>query len=254
MRSEDIKKVVLDLKEAKSASVSMLDGVIPGATVYYHNMLAGEQVQFMADTSFIRIFFLCVGAVTFQSEGQEYAYDEKAVFANKPEKTVEILANSNAQVVEIRWEMNADDLQELAETEFDFPITEKYVDAPQYRDPFKSEKTISRAIVKQRVIPRFAMGSVETHGDDLIGQHEHPLLDQFFWSFSENDCDLLIDDLVYPMYGDTFLYIPLGSNHGVKTAGKQIAHYIWLDFIQDPEAANAYLDEVHKPTGVKESF
>lgn len=157
-------------------------------------------------------------------------------------------------MLEIQWEMNDKDLAEIAQTLPAFPITARYVDAMQYRDPFKSEKTISRAMIPHRTLPRFAMGSVETYGDDLIGQHEHPLLDQFFFSFSENDMDLLLDDIVYPMGGDTLLHIPLGCNHGVRVKDHQVAHYIWIDFATDPEKANAYLDDVHKATGTHRSF
>jgi hypothetical protein len=103
------------------------------------------------------------------------------------------------------------------------------------------------------MIPRFAMGSVETYGDDLIGQHTHPLLDQFFFSFPENDMDLLIDDFSLNMKGDTLLHIPLGSNHGVRVAGKQCAHYLWIDFLLYPEGLT-YLDETHIATGTHRSF
>ena len=72
-------------------------------------------------------------------------------------------------------------------------------------------------------------GSVEANGDDLVGQHAHPLLDQFFFSFPENDMNLLIDCHICPMKGDTLLHIPLGSNHGVIAQGDQKMHYLWID-------------------------
>ena len=39
-----------------------------------------------------------------------------------------------------------------------------------------------------------------------------------------------------------------------SVTGDEVAHYIWIDFIPDPEKGNAYLDEVHKPTGTSRSF
>ena len=150
----------------------------------------------------------------------------------------------DAHLLEIRWKLTEKEIQEMESAAL--PFTQTYEQAQKYRDPFKSEKTISRAIVPHRVLPRFAMGSVETYGTDLIGQHAHPLLDQFFYSFSENDCILLIDSLQHPMKGDTILHIPLGSNHGVFVGETQCAHYLWIDFIPDESGLN-YLDEVHKP-------
>lgn len=253
MNPENIKKFELDASEINRNVIAMLPDEIPGATVYYHSLNKRDEVQFIPSSTFIRVFFLCQGSITFIVKDKEFYYDEKAVFVAKPNQTVDILANDKTLMLEIQWELTDIEMMELVDNDTDFPVTAKYTDAVQYRDPFKSEKTISRAIIPQRIIPRFAMGSVETYGDDLIGQHEHPLLDQFFFSFPENDMILLLDDIEYPMAGNTLLHIPLGSNHGVKVMDNQCAHYIWIDFIFGEEG-NKYLDEVHKETGTKKEF
>ena len=254
MKTENIVEEKLNLADTNRSSKLMLPGEIPGATVYHYVMLAGDTVQFVADPQFIRILFLCQGEVTFALGGHSWHYSQKAVFVPLPEQTTEVRVSRTAHLLEIRWALIDADRAELAGKAAEFPVTQMYMAAMQYRDPFKSEKTISRAILPHRTIPRFAMGSVETYADDLIGQHEHPLLDQFFFSFPENDMTLLIDDLQYPMGANTLLHIPLGSNHGVSVTRKQVAHYIWIDFIPDPEKGNAYLDDVHKPTGTTRAF
>ena len=254
MIKDVIVEAKLDLTHTTRASERMLPGQIPGATVYHHVMMSGDVMQFMADPGFIRILFLCQGEVTFALDGREWLYAEKAVFVPLPEQTVDVKVQQTAHMLEVRWELIEADREELSQRRDQFPVTARYVDAMQYRDPFKSEKTISRAIIPHRLLPRFAMGSVQTYADDLIGQHEHPLLDQFFFSLPENNMTLLIDDIQYPMGRDTLLHIPLGSNHGVSVTGDEVAHYIWIDFIPDPEKGNAYLDEVHKPTGSSRSF
>lgn len=254
MKREEIAEEILTINSEIRSSCLMLEQEIPGASVYHHMMLEGDDTKFMADGEFVRILFLCSGAASFLVDGERYHYEEKAFLAARHDQNIQVLAETNVDVLEIRWVMGERDIQEINENRSQYPITGAYLAAQQYRDPFKSEKTISRAILPQRTIPRFAMGSVETYGDDLIGQHAHPLLDQFFFSFPENHMELLIDDLVYPMGGNSLLHIPPGSNHGVSVKGDQVAHYIWIDFIQDPEKANQYLDEVHKPTGTMRSF
>ena len=254
MKAQDIQEVRLDLKGASHNGEALLPGAIPGATVFLHVIPEGGALTLPADPAFISILFLCAGEAVFAAAGREWAYAEKAVFVPLPEQSAGVKAIQTAHVLEIRWELIDADRAELAGKIAGFPYTQRYVDAMQYRDPFKSEKTISRAILPHRTLPRFAMGSVETYADDLIGQHEHPLLDQFFFSFPENHMTLLIDDLRYPMGPDTLLHIPLGSNHGVSVTGDEVSHYIWIDFIPDPERGNAYLDEVHKPTGTTRSF
>lgn len=254
MRREDIAEEKLVLNHNVRSSKLMLENEIPESAVYHHVLPEGDTAKFMADGTYVRVLFLCSGSVRFLVEGAAWSYSEKAYIAAAPDQNVEIQVQKNADILEIRWNMNAADKEEIKNGDTVYPVTGKYTDALQYRDPFKSEKTISRAILPQRTVPRFAMGTVETYGDDLIGQHAHPLLDQYFFGFPENDVDLLIDDITYPMGGNSLIHIPLGSNHGVSVKGKQVAHYLWIDFIQDPEKANRYLDEVHKPTGSMRSF
>lgn len=255
-RTDYIKMETLPENFSGEASILMLPGEIPGAAVYCHLLPEGKSMSFAGQNHFIRILFLCSGAMTFEAEGKTYSYEERAMFTAMPQSDISLTARKDSVFLEIRWEMNDSDLKELAEKSHIFPISEAYADAEQYRDFFKSPTTISRSILKQAVIPRFAMGSVEANGDDLVGQHAHPLLDQFFFSFPENDMDLLIDCHICPMKGNTLLHIPLGSNHGVIARGAQKMHYLWIDCTpQDQkDAAVAYLNEVHKPTGVKQTL
>lgn len=254
IRMETLAPDSIGISEKKETP--LLPGEIPGAAVYHHILPAGETVILTGQTDFIRIFFLCDGAMTFSAEGRSFFYDKKAMFTAKPQSKITLYADVSSSFLEIRWDMNESDLADLETSTADFPISEAYEDAEQYRDFFKSETTISRAILKQTVIPRFAMGSVEANGDDLVGQHAHPLLDQFFFSFPENDMDLLIDCRICPMKGNTLLHIPLGSNHGVIARGSQKMHYLWIDCTPQEQKndAIAYLNEVHKPTGEKQTL
>lgn len=254
VKLSDIKMEILAASDGLSAQKEMLSGEIPGARVINYTFVKEDTHAFAGQNEYIRIFFLCIGTATFIANGRKYPFNEKAVFVPRPQDDVSFAAGSNGSLLEIRWDLNENDIQDLDSISDMFPIVQLYDDAPQYRDFFKSETTISRAIIKQSIIPRFAMGSVEANGDDLVGQHAHPLLDQFFFTLPENDMDLLIDCRICPVKGNTLVHIPLGSNHGVIARGNQKMHYLWLDFTpqEQKDEAVAYLNEVHKPTGVKQ--
>ena len=108
--------------------------------------------------------------------------------------------------------------------------------------------------IPHRVIPRFAIGSVENYGPDIVRPHAHPMLDQFFFSFPENDMDVIIDDEKYNMKGNVIMHIPLGSNHGVEVTGDRHMHYMWVDFMPDKEAGLKRLNFSHRPTGTVRDF
>lgn len=256
VKLEDIKYEKVTEKAKSIGGQPMLTGEIPGAEVAYHIIKAGEKRVFAGEKETIRILFECFGGAAVSSGNARATLDGRAVYTDMPGSDISFEATSDSGVLEIKWALNGDDIKELIAKKDRFPFTEPYADALQYRDPFKSETTISRAIIVHDFIPRFAMGSVEAKGDDLVGQHAHPLLDQFFFSFPENDADLLIDCRIFNLKGDTLVHIPLGSNHGVIARGAQRMHYLWLDFTpaSEKDDAVAYLNEVHKPTGVKEEL
>lgn len=256
VKLQDIKYEKISAASNDACGQDMLVGEIPGAIVSFHTLSKGEKRNFAGNCDFIRVLFLCQGGATFSGKAGAFSYGERAVYTDMPGEDISVEALDCCGLLEIKWALSQSDIDELKSKSARFPFTEAYAEALQYRDPFKSETTISRAIVVHDFIPRFAMGSVEAKGDDLVGQHAHPLLNQFFFSFSENDADLLIDCRIFNLKGDTLVHIPLGSNHGVIARGAQRMHYLWLDFTptSQKDEAVAYLNEVHKPTGVKETL
>jgi hypothetical protein len=182
-----------------------------------------------------------------------YSYDERVSFIPALDQELVVKALSNIQLLEIQLDLREGDLGELASYNVKFPVIQMYKNAKQYWDHAKSKKTINRIMVEQRHVPRFAMGSVESYGVDRVAPHGHPLLDQFFFSFPENNMDVLIDGERVPMEGNVLLYIPLGSDHGVDVEEGQHMHYVWIDFMVNQDAMNA-LDKGHIPTGTLRSF
>ncbi len=249
-----MKEYILTSKElSKQCDINMLPGEIMGVDVIYHYWEEGKKVEYKRDEDTLHMFFLVNGNLSFSYEGKEYNYFEKALFVGATDCGVIVSALSPSAFVEITFALTENDLKGLISNRINFPISVLYKDAVQYRDPFKSEKTISRMIVPHRIIPRFSLGSVETYGSDLIGQHEHPLLDQYFFTFPETKMSLLVDESTIIVEGNTLLHIPLGSNHGVRTDENGAAHYLWIDVVLTPDGDD-YLDEVHKRTGTKRFF
>lgn len=234
-------------------SVRLSKGEIAGATVYYHSMLPGDNMELQADTAVLKTVFLLEGAVEITCGAHRIALAERAAYVAEPGKAVKLQSGVDAQFLEIQWRLTTDDTAFLADKEVAFPLVQIYDECGQYREDFKTGKCISRSIIDHHALPRFCMGSNESYGPDFVSPHTHPLLDQFFFSFADNQVNLLIDDVVQPYGGMALIHIPLGSNHGVDIPRGGKMHYLWIDFIIDPRGV-AYLDEVHKATGVKERF
>jgi len=250
--SKEVPRVVVDVKNKMTRSLAMLTDCIPGATPYHHTITAGEKIT-LKPAGCYRIFVLIAGEVTFVTCGEKYAYAERVAFVPDPKKDVTLESGKGAQVLEICWAEQQGDDALLAEYKTVFPYRQVYSSSKQYRDRNKSDKTISRVMIEQRNIPRFCMGSVETYGYDTVKSHDHPMLDQFFFSFPENDMDVLIDFEPVPMPGNMLMYIPLGAMHGVEVQEGKRLHYMWIDFYQGEEGLKR-LDTSHIATGVMADF
>ena len=251
---EEVKIIPLEADLTVTHSEELCVGAIKGATPVNHTIAKGESIT-LEPCGAYHILVLVAGTVRFTTGGKDYVWNERLTFIPDLEESVCMNAETDAQVLEIRWEMIESDYALIEEYRENtpFPYQVPYATATQYRDRNKSDKTISRKMIEQRHIPRFALGSVESYGPDFVKSHDHPMLDQFFVSFPENDMFLLIDYEPYRMRGNEICHIPLGSNHGVDVTERKHLHYMWIDFMVD-DTAMARLDSSHKDTGVMRDF
>lgn len=228
-------------------SQDLLPGEIPGAGVRHHALPAGTEMQVPQVADRLRVLFLVAGRVSLTDAGGAVTrLDGRACHVPHPDGPLRVAADADAELLEILWVLTPEEFASVASGEGSLPLTQPYSECEQYRDYFKSEKTISRTIVAPHVLPRFCMGSVESYGPDRIEPHAHPMLDQFFYGFAENDIELLVDGERHGMGGNLLLHVPLGSDHGVEVPDGKRMHYLWIDFFADGRDMD-YIVDVHKP-------
>ena len=244
----------VDVSAEKNQSLVLDTEMMVGCLPIHHTIVEGSSLEFEANIGKHHVVTLIQGTAVFLIEGKEYTYSERVTVIPGLTQPMTIRAESNVQILELLMDMDEDDYEDLKTFECTYPYIQLYKTSEQYRDEGKSEKTISRIMVKQRNVPRFAMGSVESYGPDHIVPHAHPLLDQYFFSFPENNMTVLIDDESLRLEGNTLLYIPLGSNHGVDVLKGEVMHYTWVDVMVDRKESTARLDKNHVPTGLMRSF
>jgi quercetin dioxygenase-like cupin family protein len=121
------------------------------------------------------------------------------------------------------------------------PFALEYKDASTYSESFKSAKTISRTLIPKGIIPRFAAGSVQVIGPDAVGEHSHPMLEQYFLGLPGCNATVKADGETAKLGAWTLLHIPLGSTHGVSVDEGNELHYVWIDLFRDL-AGEAWLD------------
>ncbi len=125
------------------------------------------------------------------------------------------------------------------------PYLKKLSEGERYGESFKSPQTISRTILPEGIVPRVAIGTVESRGPDTVGLHCHPMLEQYFLGLDGNDITVVTDGVRTRLGAFELLHIPLGSSHGVEVDEGCRLHYMWMDFFLDRHGQD-WLKE-HRP-------
>ncbi len=246
MRSEEIRSTVLVPQPGEPVRC-VLEDEVEGVGLLWRTLPVGGTLSLPADGQCARVLITVEGEVTVRSAGTEAKLGEGGVYVPTPDAPVEVYAPSEACMLELRRQVTGEEMAAFREG-MPGPYTVDYDSAPTYSEDCKSEKTVSRMLIPAGMIPRFAMGSVETGGDDMVAPHEHPMLEQIFLGLKGNDCTAVIDELKYPFPEGMLLHIPLGSSHGILSAGTQQVRYLWMDFLLD-ETAMEYMRTAHRMDG-----
>ena len=245
MEIKDIYTFAIESKKVGEENICIADNIIQGTKlIFYKIPPSGVLIPTINKCARIIIVFEN-GVEIAQNNKKGISLGEKDTYIADPQFDVLIKATSdNASVILLLRILTETEFEEFKKAKNELPYVAEYLKAKKYTEECKSPKTISRMLVPARIVPRFSMGSVQTSGDDLIEKHAHPMLEQYFISMKENNCSVLVDEVIMPFGGNTLLHIPLGSEHGVKSEKDQVVHYFWLDFLFD-ESGLKYMDTEH---------
>ena len=202
MNSQEIpfEKLTTQLEKYSNLySKSILTNEIAGIQVD-HIALTGENaiVDYSKD-GYKTIYLFVSGKGSAMAANTTYEIVPETILLPNIAKsiTIKTAEKDTLHYVRIASKLTAQDLLDLKE----FPIENtqkvyyaKFTDCKAYTEPIKSPNTISRTILPNKIIPRIAMGTVQTKGPDKVGAHAHPMLEQLFLGLSKNNCVVYADD------------------------------------------------------------
>lgn len=216
----------------------ILEDEIAGIQVEHIAIPAQKSTIDLAVEGYKTIYLFISGSGNIQADGRQYELVPETIFLPNVVKKITISSGENVSLhyLRISCKLTAQDLLDLDE----FPAANtqsiyftSFEDCQSYSEPIKSPNTISRTILPNKIIPRVAMGTVQTTGPDTVAAHEHPMLEQLFLGLTNNLCTVYADEakVEFPQY--SVLHIPLGSRHSVSVAEGERLYYVWMDFFLD---------------------
>ena len=188
-----------------------------------------------------RLFLFYRGSGAVECGGQRYAVDDMALLVAHPTSPLLVTAvTAPLAAVELHWRLTGDEALPAS-----LPYFQAYATARTYKEAIKSPRTTSRTLLPAGLIPRLAMGSVQTEGPDAVAAHRHPMLEQLFVGVRGCDCVVECDGLGVGMLEGEVVHIPLGSEHGVRVEAGKLLEYIWMDFFLNQQDGDRWISTMH---------
>ncbi|MFO7668027.1 MAG: cupin domain-containing protein [Bacteroidales bacterium] len=224
---------------------TLLEGEVSGMETFYAELDKGCIHPYPPVEKILRIFFFIKGEGHFFQDERSIPVREftLAIPRVKSEFSVES-GKENLCYLEIDMHLTTPDLDDLERQQEKFPFHMDYARCRKYSESIKSEKTISRMILSEGIVPRLCIGSVETTGPDQVTAHTHPMLEQFFLGLKGNDVRVMADTDQTRFLENDLIHIPLGSLHGVHVEAGKDLHYLWIDLFTDQDGPE-YIKNSH---------
>ena len=194
----------------------------------------------------VRLLFFYRGSGSVEHAGKQYNIDDMALFITHPAHPLTVTSiTSTLHALELHWHLTPVEVATFNPAA-SLPYIQPYATARTYKEAIKSEKTTSRTLLPPGLIPRLAIGSVQTEGPDAVTAHQHPMLEQLFMGVRGCDCIVECDGIAAPLLEGEVLHIPLGSMHGVRVEAGKLLEYLWFDAFLNQEDGDRWIATMHK--------
>jgi quercetin dioxygenase-like cupin family protein len=208
---------------AKTAVIrDVLPGEIPGIRSSTVSLAPGVTHREPASAEEDRVFLVFAGNGEIAAGGKGYPVMRETIAHFPVGWSVDVKASGarGLDILILRLTLTPVDREDLAaHTDLNRAAYVKtFKECEPYGEAIKSAKTVSRTLLPKDIVPRMAIGTVETTGPDQVAPHRHPMLEQYFLGIEDNDITVVSDDTRTALKANDLFHIPLGSNHGAEVA------------------------------------
>lgn len=235
-----------DIFDSGIVRKAVLPGEVNGIETLFVVVEGQKPYEYQPEEKRLKIFLFSHGEGTISYDELSIPVQVPCLFIPGLKREFRITGGKeNLNYLEIEMVLTIQDLDILNKGKAHFPLYNVYSESPKYIESIKSEKTISRMILAEDIVPRLCIGSVETSGPDKVDAHTHPMLEQFFFGLKGNNAVVTADSAETEFMEDDLLHIPLGSSHGVSVEAGKALHYIWIDLFHSQEDMGYITDSHH---------
>lgn len=231
-------------------SEELLIGEIADTKIEHFAYVGPTKQSITISEEYVKMFIFIKGNGILNSDTLSFQIvpESIAIPLSFDNMNIDVAQGDTLHYISFTKKITAEDYEDFSgypqENKYDIFFT-KFSDCEPYTEKIKSPKTISRTVLPQDIIPRVALGTVETAGPDEVGAHKHPMLDQLFLGLTDNDIVVYADGKSVEFGKYSLLHIPIGSSHWVSVHEEKKLYYMWMDFFINREGQEWL--KTHKP-------
>jgi len=236
--------------ETQTFSEALLEGEIDDTRIKHIAFAGPFQESITLSEGYVNIFIFIKGNGMMLSDSSSFQLEPESIAIPfvPGNISIKVPEGDTLHFLQFTKELSEQDKKNMIsfpeENKYDIFFT-RFIDCEPYIEKIKSPKTISRTVLPEDIIPRVALGTVETIGPDEVGAHEHAMLDQLFLGLTNNDVTVHADARSTEFKEYYLLHIPIGSTHWVKVDEDKKLYYMWMDFFLTKEGQEWL--KTHKP-------
>ena len=227
----------------------ILEDEVKDTVIEFFSMSGIHQMEAPPSSVYLDVLLTLNGGGVLYVNGDNYGINTGSIvrISYGSPYSIRVEKGKEFHFLRIRRFLNHDDIQAIDQNQSEYQTLylKAISECTVYTEDIKSARTINRMILPEGLVPRFAMGSVETEGPDEVREHSHPMLDQLFLGLSSCNCICYADGEQTILSENMLLHIPLGSRHAVSVSKGNILAYIWMDFFLTLEGEK-YMGEQHQ--------
>jgi len=239
----------LDKLDGYIVKNNLLPGEIEGLEIVHYNIKGENDITEITQPDFYDVLLSLSGEATLNVGAQQYNFGSQVIvrIPYSESYNIKITKGNDFSFIRLRKMLDKDDRKLISQNKGSHSSVyiKAITDCPAYTEDIKSNKTMNRMLLSEGLVPRFCMGSVETEGPDVVGEHEHAMLDQLFLGLGGCKCTCHADKEKILLTENMLLHIPLGSKHWVSVEPGNTLSYIWFDFFLTIKGQK-YMNEQHQ--------
>lgn len=225
-----------EFNENGLARQSILTGEYKDVAIYKCTLAAGAkwEPELYPEKEKVQIILFTSGTGYVATPRQAFSINEVSVFIPLFDReSFFIQADQELSFLQIVANLSDYDRVNMAESRILLPRFRPVSQAWKYEEDFKTADIDSYTLIEHRYFGRLSMGAVYGKGPNVVGQHIHNELEQWY-------CALPGAKFTYHVSGEDvefnegdLSYTPHGNYHGTSAKEGDRFDYIWFELCED---------------------